>query len=188
MFKDFTSEVRSYPGGEKINACMQCGTCTGSCPTSHAMQYTPRKLIALIRANQREKVLESLDIWKCASCYTCAARCPRGIKFTDIMYILKNLAWQEQAKNTNKKYDKDKNVVVFYRSFQELINKRGRMNETELIMKYSLKTNPVKLMEFAPLGMKMFFKGRIGILPPGIKNKGQVKRILELAGDRGGVL
>lgn len=180
MFKDFTSEVMSYPGGEKITACMQCGTCTGSCPTSHAMQYTPRKLISLIRANQRDTVLGSLDIWKCASCYSCTARCPRGIKFTDIMYILKNLAWKEQMKNDSK------NISCFYNSFQDLIVKRGRMNETELIMKYSFKTNPAKLMGFAPLGIKMFLKGRIGVVPPGVKNKNQVQQILKLAKERGG--
>lgn len=178
MFKDFTSEVMSYPGGEKITACMQCGTCTGSCPTSHAMQYTPRKLITLIRANERDKVLKSFDIWKCASCYSCAARCPRGIKFTDIMYILKNLAWKEQIKENN-------NIVGFYSSFQDLIEKRGRMNESELVMKYSFKTSPIKLMEFAPLGFKMIIKGRAAFIPPNIRNKKQVREILRLAGKGG---
>lgn len=180
MFKDFTSEVMSYPGGEKITACLQCGTCTGSCPTSHAMKYTPRRLISLIRANQRDKVLESLDIWKCASCYTCTARCPRGIKFTDIMYILKNLAWKEQLKKG------DKNIAGFYSAFQDLIEKRGRMNETELVMRYSLKTNPSKLMEFVPLGMKMVLKGRAAIIPPGVKNRKQLQEILQKSQERGG--
>ncbi|MFZ7103640.1 MAG: 4Fe-4S dicluster domain-containing protein [Peptococcaceae bacterium] len=177
--QDFTREIMSYPGGEKIMACMQCGTCTGSCPTSHAMQYTPRKLIALIRANQRDTVLGSLDIWKCASCYSCTARCPRGIKFTDIMYILKTLAAQERVKEA-------RDITGFYASFQDLITKRGRMNESELILKFSFKTSPVKLLEFAPLGIKMFLKGRVGILPPSISNTGQVRKILALAKERGG--
>ncbi|NLT95299.1 MAG: 4Fe-4S dicluster domain-containing protein [Clostridia bacterium] len=180
MFTDFTSEIMSYPGGEKITACMQCGTCTGSCPASHAMKYTPRRLISLIRANQRDTVLKSLDIWKCASCYTCTARCPRGIKFTDIMYILKNLAWKEQRK------EEDHNIFGFYSSFQDLIQSRGRMNEAELILRYSLKTNPYKLLEFAPLGMKMFLKGRTAIVPPGIKNKRQLQEILRISQERGG--
>ncbi|MDK2824508.1 MAG: heterodisulfide reductase subunit [Clostridia bacterium] len=180
MYKDFTDEIMSYPGGEKIMACMQCGTCTGSCPTSHAMQYTPRRLISLIRANQRETVLKSLDIWKCASCYTCTARCPRGIKFTDIMYILKTLAWKDQLMEENK------DITAFYSAFQDLIAKRGRMNESELVLKYSLKTNPAKLLEFGPLGMKMVLKGRAAIIPPSIRNQKQVQKILELAKERGG--
>ncbi|MFZ5942970.1 MAG: 4Fe-4S dicluster domain-containing protein [Bacillota bacterium] len=180
MFRDFSSEIMSYAGGEKINACMQCGTCTGSCPTSHAMEYTPRKLIALIRANQRDKVLQSLSIWKCASCYSCTARCPRGIRFTDIMYILKNLAWKE------KHLEENKEIAGFYSSFQDLIAKRGRMNEAELVVRYGLKTSPAKLLEFAPLGMKMIVKGRASIIPPAIKNKEQMQRILSLAKERGG--
>jgi len=179
MFKDFTSEIMSYPGGEKITACMQCGTCTGSCPTSHAMQYTPRKLISLIRANQRDTVLKSLDIWKCASCYTCTARCPRGIKFTDIMYILKNLAWKEQMKENQE-------IAGFYSAFQNLIEKRGRMNESELVMRYSFKTKPTKLLEFAPLGINMVLKGRAAFIPPGVNNRQQVQKLLQLAQERGG--
>lgn len=177
---DFTNEIMGYPGGEKIMACMQCGTCTGSCPTSHAMEYTPRKLITLIRANQRKTVLESLDIWKCASCYSCTTRCPRGIKFTDIMYILKTLATKE------KETEKAKEIRSFYGSFQDLIVSRGRMNESELVLRYSFKTNPAKLLEFAPLGMKMILKGRASVIAPSISNKKQVKRLLELAQERGG--
>lgn len=180
MYKEFATEIMSYPGGEKIMACMQCGTCTGSCPSSHAMQYTPRKLIALIRANQRETVLNSLDIWKCASCYSCTARCPRGIKFTDIMYILKNLAWQEQKTGQNK------DISTFYSAFQDLIEKNGRMNESQLVMKYSMKTNPFKMFEFAPLGFKLLSKGRVAVQSAAIKNSNQVRQILKMAVEKGG--
>lgn len=179
MFKDFTSEIMSYPGGEKITACIQCGTCSGSCPTSHAMEYTPRKLITLIRANQRETVLNSLDIWKCASCYSCTARCPRGIKFTDIMYILKTLTWKEEKKKKNQ------DITAFYSAFQNLITSRGRMNEAELVIRYSFKTSPAKLIAFAPLGLNMLIKGRASFIPPSIKNKNQVLELLQLAQERG---
>ena len=181
MAKDFAGEVMSDPGGEKILACMQCGTCTGSCPVSHNMQYTPRKLIALIRANQREKVLSSLDIWKCVSCYTCTARCPRGIKFTDIMYILKNLAWNKEEKGTEVK-----EISAFYDSFQKLIESRGRMNESQLVFRYSFRTNPIKLLEFAPMGLKLMSKGRVALLSPGVSNRKQVQTILKMAGERRG--
>ncbi|MFC1942171.1 hypothetical protein ACFLWU_03020 [Chloroflexota bacterium] len=41
-------EVKATPGGEHILACIQCGTCTGSCPMAGAMEYPPRKIIAMI--------------------------------------------------------------------------------------------------------------------------------------------
>lgn len=180
MGKTFVQEIMAYPGGETIMACMQCGTCTGSCPSSHAMEYTPRKLIALIRANQRDTVLKSLDIWKCASCYSCASRCPRSIKFTDIMYILKSLAWKEE------KIKETKDVACFYGAFQGLIEARGRISESELIMRYSFKSNPAKLFDFTPLGIRMILKGRASFVPDRTKNMEQVQKILKLAREKGG--
>lgn len=171
----FADEIKRYPGGEKIMACMQCGTCSASCPSSYAMKYTPRKLITLIRANKREEVLSSLDIWKCASCYTCTTRCPRGIKFTEIMYILKNLAWKES------KIDPQSQIASFYETFQGLIDANGRINEGELVIRYSFKTNVLKLLDFAPLGMKMFVKGRAKIIPSKTKGKQQLRELMELA-------
>ena len=73
----FLDEVYGIPGGEKIKDCIGCGTCSGSCPVSWAMKETPRRLFAMIRAGIRNKVLESLPMWTCASCYQCAEHCPR---------------------------------------------------------------------------------------------------------------
>jgi heterodisulfide reductase subunit C len=84
----FLEEVASYPGGENIRLCMQCGTCTGSCPTADKMDYTPAQLIAMIRAGLRDEVLSSNAPWHCLACYTCTVRCPRGVKITDLMHAL----------------------------------------------------------------------------------------------------
>jgi heterodisulfide reductase subunit C len=46
LHKQFCEDVLSMPGGEKIKICQQCGTCTGSCPTSHLMDWGPREIIA----------------------------------------------------------------------------------------------------------------------------------------------
>src|SRR3989304_1122230 len=37
--------------GNPIEACMQCGTCSGTCPVATFMDPTPRRLIGLIRAD-----------------------------------------------------------------------------------------------------------------------------------------
>lgn len=50
LHKQFCEDVLSMPGGEKIKICQQCGTCTGSCPTSHLMDWGPREIIAAFRA------------------------------------------------------------------------------------------------------------------------------------------
>ena len=93
--KDFAGEIAKMAHGEKFYTCIQCGTCSATCPVSHFMDFTPRKIIAMVREGFREEVLGSFTIWLCASCYSCTADCPREIKITDVMYALKQLAIKE---------------------------------------------------------------------------------------------
>ena len=69
--KDFAHWITSLPAGEKMKECIQCGTCSGSCPVSVYMDYTPREIIAMARMGFKEEVLKSYTIWLCASCYAC---------------------------------------------------------------------------------------------------------------------
>src|SRR5512147_3180948 len=91
----FLKQLETVPSAEKIKSCIQCGTCTGSCPVSYAMDISPRELIALFRAGDLETLLNSKSIWVCASCYSCQTRCPSMIKVTDIIYALKRLAMEK---------------------------------------------------------------------------------------------
>ena len=89
--KTFLESVYSIPDGEKIKGCLQCGTCSSSCPSAAAMEYGPREIIAALRAGMLDRVLTSNTVWLCVSCYSCTVRCPAGIPFTDVMYELKRL-------------------------------------------------------------------------------------------------
>ncbi len=84
--------VTGLRGGERIIACYQCGTCSGSCPTASAMDYNPRRILHMLRLGLGERVLRSQAIWLCTSCYSCTARCPREIKISDTMLNLRRLA------------------------------------------------------------------------------------------------
>ena len=177
---DFLQEVTSQPGGEKITACIQCGTCSGSCPTCYEMDYTPRKIINLIRAGQKEQVLRSNAIWLCASCYSCTARCPRGIVITDMMYVLKNLAIKQGYVQENAV------APIFYQTFNRVVESSGRLNEGQLITRVALKTDFKKLFEYAPIGIKLFLRRKLSLFPPTVKNKKEFKKILSL-GKRGDI-
>ena len=87
----FLKNIYAIPDGQRINQCLQCGTCSGSYPTSSRMDFSPREIIAALRAGLLDRVLESNTVWLCSSCYSCTVRCPAGIKFTDVMYELKRL-------------------------------------------------------------------------------------------------
>jgi len=61
--------------------CIQCGRCTGSCPSTVIHRdFNPRDMM-------RRFMFEDLDsdqineiIWQCGQCYSCRARCPRNCK------------------------------------------------------------------------------------------------------------
>ncbi|MCD4769494.1 MAG: 4Fe-4S dicluster domain-containing protein, partial [Bacteroidales bacterium] len=94
--QSFFKQLEIIPDGEKVKSCIQCGTCTGSCPVAYAMDISPRELIALFRAGDIEAILNSKTIWICASCYSCQSRCPSLIKVTEIIYALKRLAMEKK--------------------------------------------------------------------------------------------
>jgi heterodisulfide reductase subunit D len=77
---------------ERLLACYQCGTCSGSCPTAPAMGDTPRRMLHMLRLGLAGRVLSSRAIWLCTACYACTARCPRDIQVTDLMLRLRRLA------------------------------------------------------------------------------------------------
>jgi len=170
--KGFAAEIASIQGGEKLWSCIQCGTCSGICPMSIYMDYTPRRLIAMTRAGFRDEVLNSFTIWLCASCYACTVQCPAGIKITDIMYALKRKAIKEGI------YPKRFPIPVLAREFYDMVKGYGRSTESWLATKLALKTDRSKLFKMMPLGLKLLRKGRMGFKKESIRGKKQLETIL----------
>lgn len=74
-----------------LGLCMQCGTCSASCPNTGEMDYSPRALMHLVQLGLLERALDSKTIWTCSSCLQCSARCPRGIDLARVMEALRAL-------------------------------------------------------------------------------------------------
>jgi heterodisulfide reductase subunit C len=165
----FLEDVYSIPHGEKIKECIQCGTCSASCPTSYAMDYTPREVIASLRAGLLDRVLKSNTIWLCASCYYCTVRCPSGIKLTDIMYELKRLAVEFGY------VEKSAKAAIVSKLFVDLVDKNGRIAEVPLVSKFFLKTNPFAAFGMMPRAWKLFRRGRMPMIPHRIKGASELK-------------
>lgn len=77
--------------GLDLLSCMQCGTCTGSCPSGRHTALNTRRIIRDARKN-RVEILSDDALWLCTTCYTCQERCPRNIPITDALLELRRLA------------------------------------------------------------------------------------------------
>ena len=154
---DFATSLLSKRGCENLLACIQCGTCSGVCPLSHYMDYTPRRVIHLSREGFHEDVLQSLTIWLCSSCYSCTVECPRKIHITDVMYALKRDAIEHGY------YPKRFPIPVLANEFFKMVVSRGRTNETQLAMRMFLRSNWWELFRGWKLGLKLLLRGRLGL-------------------------
>ena len=115
--RDFLEEIAALPEGERVLSCLQCGTCSGTCPVANLMDYAPRQIFAMIRAGMKKDVLGSLTPWMCASCYECTVKCPAQIKITEIMYALKREALRRGLMSP------DTDVYRFYQNFTDIVSK-----------------------------------------------------------------
>jgi len=91
--RDFIEELDSslYTAGFK--SCYTCGTCTAGCPVHRAYNdYDPLRVIRMLSLGLKIRLLKGDLIWLCSDCYTCQENCPMGIRITDIINHLKNLA------------------------------------------------------------------------------------------------
>jgi len=139
---DFTSRELDFEFGEEITphleelrTCIQCGTCSASCPTAYAMDYTPRQLWRLMLLGLEEEVLNSRTFWLCTTCACCTVRCPRGILLTDTMLALKSYALKRGANVPETILKVGETVTTNY-------NISGDENETRLIWSENLERVP----------------------------------------------
>jgi len=168
----FGESVAAAAYGEKLFSCIQCGTCSATCPVSPYMDYTPRRIIAMVREGFREEVLHSVTIWLCASCYSCTVECPREIKITDVMYALKQEA---MAKGM---YAGRFPIPVLAREFFRGVEKTGRSSEGRLMITYFLRTNPLSMLRNSLLALRLWWTGRLSLREESTKTRGEVGKLL----------
>lgn len=170
----FLDEIKEMSGCEEIDRCIQCGTCSSSCPMAVYMDYPPRKIIAMVKSGFREEALKSFTIWLCPSCYTCQVRCPANIKITDVMYALKRKAIEEKI------YPSRFSIPVLDKEMSRLIAKYGRNSELWLVLNMYLKSrNIFGLLKMAPMGWGMMKTGRMSLKKEKIKNTRQLQNLLK---------
>jgi heterodisulfide reductase subunit C len=167
--------VAALPEGERILSCIQCGTCGGTCPVGFAMDHTPRRIFAMVRAGMKRQVLESSTPWICASCYKCTVNCPAEIRITEIMYALKRMAARDGIA------PRDPDPARFGKIFTEMVTRFGRGYELGLMLKFMLPGKAIELMKQAPVGLAMLKEGRMPLLPHKIEDIEGFRKMVERA-------
>jgi heterodisulfide reductase subunit D len=86
----FEQLVTGSPVGDKVRSCLQCGTCTASCPVVAFSELSPREIVRLVLTGAGDEVLRPEVLYFCSACYSCSVRCPMGIKLTELINLLRD--------------------------------------------------------------------------------------------------
>ena len=143
--------------GQNVNLCYQCMKCAAGCPVSYEMDYKPSELIHAIRLGMDDIVLNSKTMWLCASCETCTTRCPQEVDVAKVMDAVKITAVRQGIKPAIPQ------VASFNRAALSNIKMCGRMYELGMII--GLKMRTFEFFKDAVMGMKMFRKGKLKMIP-----------------------
>lgn len=138
------------------------------------MDVCPHRIIRFIILGEREKVLKSRTIWTCLQCATCSVRCPNDIDIAHVFDTLRKIAVKEGK-------EAETDAWQFDELFLDSVKKHGRLHEIEAILRY--KVAKKDLFSDTKMGMNMFMKGRMGVLPHNIKEREEVRAIFNKTRD-----
>lgn len=169
----FGRDVMRVPGCEELEWCIQCGTCSGVCPLSIYMDYTPRQVMALTRGDFKQEVLRSHTIWLCASCYACTVECPQQIRVTDIMYELKQRAINEGV------FPRKFPIPVLAHEFNAMVRRNGRISELQLVIRLFLRTSWLAALGNWRLGLDLLRTGRFSLATERIRQRDDIAKMLD---------
>ena len=83
-YLELYNEIKSL-GAKDMDSCMQCGTCSASCPLSQGNYPFPRKIYRYIQLGLKGRLLASSEPWLCYYCGECNSECPRGAEPAETM-------------------------------------------------------------------------------------------------------
>lgn len=164
MDRSLQAQFYETLNGKEILRCIQCGTCSGSCPYADQMAQGPRQIFALIRDGEMDDVFQSETPWFCSSCYQCMDRCPMEIPVTDIMYTLKQMAFERGRTPGGNK------MVDLYSAFTRNLEFFGRVTDPLVMGAYSLK-HPLDAIRSIPLAVRLARRGRLELSPQKTEKK-----------------
>jgi heterodisulfide reductase subunit C len=120
LLSDQSKSINLTPEGEvqgplllsdqaaSFRACFGCQTCTNVCPVvaayenpKEALGMLPHQIMYAVGLGIKDLAFGSSMLWHCTTCYQCQEHCPQGVKVTEVLYELKNLAVRTLGEKSN---------------------------------------------------------------------------------------
>ena len=102
--KEFKNKAEISSQATTFTYCYSCENCSTVCPVvenyenpQEVLGLLPHQIMRSLGLGLSDLALGSNMLWDCVTCYQCQEHCPQGVKVTDILYELKNLAIKEAS-------------------------------------------------------------------------------------------
>jgi heterodisulfide reductase subunit C len=136
-----------------------------------AMDYPPNQVIRYVQLGQQKQALESSGIWICVGCNTCSIQCPNAIDIPAVNDALRQMAMEQNVVVA------EPNILNFHKAVLHSIERYGRTHKLEVMLRYKLKKHD--WFTDMAVGMKMFAKRKLELLPSRSSNIGDIRRLFE---------
>ncbi|MBM3146119.1 MAG: hypothetical protein FJ010_14335 [Chloroflexi bacterium] len=144
--------------GQNVYLCYQCVKCTSGCPVAEYFDWQPNQIMRALQLGQEDIAFESKTPWLCASCQTCATRCPQNLNITAIMEFLTREAVGRGFEPVVPE------VNHFNKAFLREVRLWGRAYEPGLIAEMMMQ-GPKSLLGDLDIYIAMLKKRRVGFFP-----------------------
>ena len=161
---------------QNISRCYQCKKCSAGCSVNFVMDLKVNEVVRAIQLGDRERLLAANSYWVCTACKTCKNRCPNDIDSSAIMDALKAIAIKEN------RVKEDNKINHFHSSFLTTVKLLGRTHELGMVGLYKHKTKTYT--DDLEMGLELFKRGKLKILPERIRGAKQIKKIFEMAKEK----
>ena len=157
--------------GVNINQCWHCQSCAGGCPFVSAMDYPPNRVIRLVQLGLKKEALETSGIWICVGCNTCSIQCPNAIDIPAVNDALREIAIEEGVTIA------EPDILNFHREVLHSIERYGRTHKFEIMLRYKMRRHD--WFSDVVVGLKMFAKRKLELLPSRSRDMKTIKRLFE---------
>lgn len=156
---------------QQIALCYQCQKCTATCPVSEFMDIKPDVVIRKLLISDEETLLKSKTIWICTGCETCGSRCPNLISVGKINEFLRE-------RSVKKGYNPAVGAAyAVHKAFLNSIERFGIIHEASMLAEMKFRTRD--FFSDLAIGIKMFIKGKIPLMPHKIKGIDEIRRMFK---------